>query len=385
MKQLYRFFFLCTKRWLKSIPFVIFLVCLPFLMLLFHTISIKSEPDTALVFLFCEKPDALTDAIFSDLQNRNGQVRFQIASDRAQAKLAVARGDAVCSYIFPDDFSQHISEGNTDSSILLYHASSALYPLTREYVFSAILHRTSETIAAQFFSDNTRYEDNLNELLACLPDFYHQQHTADTSRITLDIQTLSQTRPVPARLAKSYAIPIRGLCACLLFSMALFGSASCLQDYARGLYRPMPRSLRLASVPVSVLSLLFPCALSVQLSIWLCSDHTPGVSGIAVELLSMIAYLLLLTAFASLLAHLLRRAERLFALMPLLCAASLILCPVFVNPGQYFPSLTWLEALFPPSYYLACAGSQKNAFTVTLFAAAALAAADYLPNRKQNA
>lgn len=385
MKQILRFFFLSLKRWLKSAAFCITLLLFPLLMLALHSVSIHSESNCVTVLLYCEQPDALTETIFSELLENDGQTLFLPAAGLKELENAVIRGDAECGYVFPDNLEEQIRKGKTEGSISVYHSSaSSVYTLTRELVFAAILHHTTEIEAEEFFLSNDRFDSQINALLKSLPSIYNEMAATDTPDVHLTVETMVGGAPLNSDAAESYSIPVRGLGSVLLFIMGLFGAAVYLQDNLHGLYRPMPRTLRLLSAPLSVLALLLPCALSVFAALYVCQEGLSSIAGFIWEIAAMSAYLLLLTAFCALLAHLLKKSERVFTLLPLLSIAALILCPVFINLAPMIEVLAWLEKLFPPFYYLAGVNSRPVYLLIAILLALLLFTADIVPNRIQN-
>ena len=47
-----------------------------------------------------------------------------------------------------------------------------------------------------------------------------------------------------------------------------------------------------------------------------------------------------------------RKPQVVCCLIPLFLVGSLVFSPVFVDIGQLFPALEWMEKMFLPSYYL---------------------------------
>lgn len=353
MKQTFRLFQLFIKRWFRTIPLLILLAVFPLFFLLLHSISMGSDGNSLTVLLYCEAPDQTTERIFEDLSAACKQAEFCIAESESQLKTEVARGTAECGYIFPENFARLVKESDWESSILLYTSSSSMmYTLTRELVFGAILHETAPMLAESFFIKNHRYAQALEKILETYPLVYQQQQTQG-DLVALESRLVTNVGGTEVPVKTAYTIPVRGLCGVLLFVMSLFASGIYLLDRQRGLYQSMPSRTKRFAPWCTILSLLILCCIPVWISLLLCKESLPGVTGILLELAAMACYLVLLTGFSSLLAHVLQKPERIFTLIPLLTIGALAVCPVFIDLSHVILALSWLEKCFPPYYYLA--------------------------------
>lgn len=72
----------------------------------------------------------------------------------------------------------------------------------------------------------------------------------------------------------------------------------------------------------------------------------------AADILHMAVYVIAVTLFAWLVAILVRRANAMISIIPVLLIACLILCPVFINITAYVPFAKYIRALLLPWYML---------------------------------
>ena len=88
--------------------------------------------------------------------------------------------------------------------------------------------------------------------------------------------------------------------------------------------------------------------LQLSLVAVICMEVCGLSQGILLELAASLLYSLCVAAFAMFLRRLLGSVKNLATVLPVLCVAMLLLCPVFVDLSMFYQ----VQFLFPPTYYI---------------------------------
>ena len=346
------------KRQLRSFACMGALILFPILLYFFQAASVRTDSDRITILLFAEHPDTITSTLFETLEQKEqtvsgGILSFRISDSTESARQQVLTGKAECAYLFPDDFGTLLQQGNWKHSVTLCQSpSSYLAPLTREVVYSALFSQNALLTADSFFSQNSRYAEDLDGILADLPAAFRSLQQSEAARFHVDFLTVSEKKTAPVA-SDAALLPIRGLCAVFLLLLGLFGAATWCQDFRKKFYLAFPKSVRLSSCPLQILAFLLPAALSVFLALLVCGQISLQPTSILSELLTLLCYVLLLTIVCSLYAALVRREAAVYPLVPLFGIASLLFCPIFFDAGTLLPAINRIRLVLPPYWYLA--------------------------------
>ena len=373
MKTIQRFALwaaLLTKRLLRRPVFPILLLCVPLLSGAM-AIAARQESGVITVALVCDTGEPEAQRSAERLLRADSLVRCTAYETEDDARAAVESGDADAAWIFRDgaaeELERFVSGRRTRGMVTVVEREDNVYLLlARELLAAAVYPEASHAL----------FRDHLIRALGVPEDAgdevfaqYYSVQVMEQPIIVFSTTNGAVRESVPGYLVT----PVRGLLALLLM---LTGLASCLyayRDAERGAFLRLGAPRRRFLPLLSHLCALVPVALAVYGALCAAGLLTAPLREAGLLLL----YCLSVAAFCELLRKLCRSETRLGALIPVLLAAMLTLCPVFWEIEALAPA----GRLFPPYYYLYGVGSARYVRALALYTAAAAALAAALPER----
>ena len=125
MKKVILWFFLCCKRYLKRIPFLLLLAALPLTALAASRME-NGKDGTVRIAVCCLDPEpaSLGNRLKENLLARDtGLFSFYPCENEQQVRDHVAARKAECGYLIPENLEQKINSGRFKRSITVFSAT----------------------------------------------------------------------------------------------------------------------------------------------------------------------------------------------------------------------------------------------------------------------
>lgn len=343
MKTLRRFFLwsgLLLKRLLRRPAYLAVLLLVPLFALAIALFS-RQESGVLTIALVLEDPyDRTARAAVERLTGEESILLFLECEDEEYARESVRRGRADAAWIFRADLEKKLERfaqrGHAAAVTVLQREDNVFLRLAREKLFAAIYPELSFAL----FKDYLASELGAEELdRAVLRRYYASGTMAD------EILRFETVEGAPVDPGDSYlTAPLRGVMALLLVLCGMASGLYCYQEEQNGSYTWLSARARRWLPLLSHLIAILPAALAALLAMALA-----GVTvGLGRELGLFLLYVPAAALFCELLRCLCPRQEHYGALIPVLTAAMLVLCPVFLDLKLLRP----LRLLLPPTWLL---------------------------------
>lgn len=329
-----------TKRLYKKPVFLILLLLIP-LVVIGYRFSVRDTGSVLNVGLIQNTPEPLAQEIFSDLQADNGLIHYQIFHSEADAREHLTAGKLDAVWVFADDLQTRIATYAEDPApenafiTVLTQSENITLALSRERLSATVYKEVARVVYVNYLRENFPEIQDIpdGELL--------KQY--DNTPFSQELFTFGEAGNSPEE--NNFLLsPLRGLLGVIITLCGLAAALQYIHDRQNGTFTWLsPRwqilpELSCQLVAVAQLSLVSLICLAVS-----------GLSrGFLLELAAAVLYSLCVAAFAMLLRSVFRSAKTLAVVLPVLCVAMLVLCPVFLDLG----ALRKLQFLLPPTYYI---------------------------------
>lgn len=363
MKGFRRFFLwagLLMKRLLRRPAYLAVLLLVP---LFAAALTLFSQQESGVLRIALAREaedDRAAAAAVGRLTETDSVLLFREYPDEDAAREAVRSGKADAAWIFSDKLEDKLERfakrGRADAVTVIQREDSVFLMLAREKLFAAIYPETSFAI----FRDYLNEELGAEETDAAVLRAYYASGTM--SEKVLRFETLDGEE---AETGGSYlTAPLRGMMALLLVLCGLASGLYAYREERAGSYLWLPARARRWIPLLGHLTAMLPAALAA-----LAAMALAGVGvGLWRELLMMLLYLPAAALFCELLRCLCPREEQYGALLPVLTAAMLVFCPVFLDLELLRP----LRLFLPPSWYLRALWTADGLLGLLLYTAALL-------------
>lgn len=343
--RIWTWFCLSCKRQLKHPGYLILLLLLPFV--LYGAKKAESGGEEGVrIALYVEGGD-LAEQTVDTLMEKGGVFEFYRCASVEELENEVSSKRAECGYIFYKDLEERMNAEKYRRSIgLCTSPSTVVSPLASEVVFAALMEQYGRLLLKNYAVEEQAFEPLDKDLawneLENLFDVYQTNHS--TFAFAYDTMDGGNMEEVSVKTG----FPVRGVAAVMVFISGIFAAVMLLEDEKKGLYIPVPYSLKIWCKGASVLSLVVLAAVSGLISL----KVTGNMGRFGYEAACMAVYAVSVSLFAFLLKSVVRNGAVICCLIPFFIIGSLILCPVFLDVGQWMPEIKMVQKLFLPYYYL---------------------------------
>lgn len=358
MKQMFRWFFLSCKRYLKKASFLLILLVFPAAAGLFLG-SEKRDDEGIVIGVFSpEEEESLGGRLVKRLKEYgDGMFSFQVCASEEEVSQAVASRRAECGYVLPEDLEKRLDEGTYKRSIRVYRAPSTVADaMASEVVYSLLAQEYDRKILTDYVetdeifnfldvdSDRTRQE--AAERAGTLYDAYSSN--GSTFQFSYQEDGKNDWEADLQDGGTSTIFPVRGLAAVLVFTAGIYGAAVLKEDEACGLFLRLPFRIRGLCKSAGLGAPVALAALSGLAALLVCGQWTDWRR----ELGAMLLYGIAVVLFGRILERLFPSSRGICCLLPFLVLASLVFCPVFMDLGQLWPQVRLGGRFLLPTYYL---------------------------------
>lgn len=280
------------------------------------------------------------------LKEEEGVFRFLAFEEKEEMERRIKGGALECGFVMPEHFYENLEKGKMMRQITLYYSpASSAHKISYEVVFGHLLDLLSDQVLTDYMNYSEERDiftaeetaENLPELLK-LSDYYRQ----NGSTFSFVYERVGGEGPKEAAPLNT----VKGCIAVLVFLMSLLGLAGCCEteDGLKGLTVKDRIKIKEMNLNISILG-------SVLLGGMLLFLSGAG-EGIKKEISGLLVYFAVLEIYIRIFKLLVRKAETVYGLIPILILGSFLLCPVFIQIKSYLPIAGFMEKLFPVSYYL---------------------------------
>ncbi len=343
MKKIGRFFLwwgLLSKRLLRRPAYLAVLLLVP-LFALALSLFTGQESGVLQIALAAEDPaDPAAAAVIARLTEGRSVLLCRDCGSEEAACEAVEQGRADAAWIFSAGLEQKLERfaqrGRASAVRVVEREDNVLLMLSREKLFAALYPEASFAI----FSDYLASELGAEELEPSLLRSYYERLTFTDELVrfeTLEGETVEEE-------GSYLTAPLRGIMALLLVLCGMASGLYAYREEREGSFVWLPARTRRWLPVLGHLTAILPPTLAAMAALALAGlTVDPGR-----ELLILLLYLPATALFCELLRCLCPREEHYGALIPVLTAAMLVLCPVFLDLNLLRP----LCLLLPPWWAL---------------------------------
>ncbi len=326
--------FMIWKRMFKKPGYVLLLLAVA---LLAGSLSVFSQNTGELVriAIFADLED--TRKLFSESEKSTTVIKYEYFDSESSAIEAVTAQGYDAAWIFSGDLNDAAREFVIRGKPVVrisQREDTVFLRLSRERLYATIYPYISKAVYDGFMAEN--FPDADREVT---DGYYHSQSEA---RPIIEIKFNNSEQNVSE--LNLLTSPVRGILAVAVFLCAYAALMSFKKDRDGGLFaRSSEEALVYIEAAYIFISVLNAGTLAL-VSMWLTGIFTT----LGNEVLLMLVYMLLCTAFCLALGELTESIGTLGALMPVIALVMLVLCPVFIN----LANIPQIQLLLPPFYYL---------------------------------
>lgn len=372
MRRFFRWYALLTKRLLRKPVFLILLLCVPLLAAAMAAVA-KQDSSIVSVGLVCGAADPAARRAADRLLSADSMVRCTEYPTDAEARAALERADVDAVWSFRDsasaELARFVSGRGTPGAVTVTEREDTVFlRLAREQLAAALYPEASYALFRTYLTEELGAPEDAPE------EFYDAYY--NTKATDDPIIVFSRLDGGDADAGASYLVaPVRGLLALLLVLTGLASAMYYDEEERRETFLRLPAVQRRALPLLYHLTALLPMALAALIALWAAGLLGPPLR----EAGLMLLYCLSAAVFSELLRKLCRTQARLAALLPVLMALMLALCPIFIDLKILAP----VRRLLPPYYYLNAIHGGVWAAYLTLFTVAAAIPALLIPSRNE--
>lgn len=343
--RIWLWFWLSCKRQLRRPGYLILLLLLP--VCLFGAKRMEREAQEGIAIALYAEEDGLAGTVVEALTGGDSMFRFYEVGSKEELERDVAAQKAECGYLFYEGLEQKLKEENYNRSIgLCTSPSTMVASLSSEVVFAALMEEYGRTLLEDYAGSQEAFSFADKDAVWAELEGLFDRYLTNRSTFSFAYDTIDGGNVEEAQAVAGF--PVRGVAAVMVFVAGIFGAVLLLEDEKKGLYIPVPYEQKLWCKCASILALVCMAACSGLVSLAV----TGSLEHVGYEIMCMAVYAAAVTVFSYLLKGIVRNEAVICCLIPFFIIGSLILCPVFLDVGEWLPDIRTAQKLFLPYYYL---------------------------------
>lgn len=366
MKKMFKWLFLLNKRLYKKLTFVLILVSIP-LLVFGYGILAEEESGVLTISLASEEESELADSIMHDLRDSTNLIRYIICETPEEAEKLVSDNKSDAAWIFGKNledsiyrFVQKPVKRNAFISVV-ERENSVLLKLAREKLSGAMFRHCSRVFYLQYIRENVPEMDHIadSELMR-----HYDEYAMDADLFQLAFLESDVNAQNPED-ANYLLMAVRGLLSVVITLGGLAAAMYYIRDEQVGTFSLVPLKnkayVEFGCQIISVLNIAFVALVAMLFA---------GVSvSLGREVLLHILFTVSVAAFAMTIRRLCGKLSVVGTALPLLVVLMLVICPIFFD----LRALRQAQYLFPPTYYINAAYSDRYMFLMILYSGSLLA------------
>ncbi len=338
-----------AKRQLKSLFLIFLLILIPFITLFAYHLPKNNTPLNYQAGIYLDGKDSFAQDVASSLLADSKTISFILYSDLEQMTQDVSNNTIICAYIFPANLSEKVTSSNVKDCIsVLMQSMATIQPAINELVYSEVLKLQGELIIQDYINSTQLFEYNDPIIMETLLKSYQTYTNSDD---IFHINYISYSVEGYQQIESEFSgvtFPIRGILSILIFLSGLYGSVLWLKDSEKGIFQVFSKKKNQMAklLYIAIPTCLFSISALISLAISQTYTHT------LLEFTSLFIFNIIIYLFCYLFTFITKNSRNLISAIPILILACIIFCPIFINLGNYIPSVKIIEKLFIPYYYL---------------------------------
>ena len=290
--------------------------------------------------------DAMGQGTMNDLLDAEGLFTFKAYDSETSLKEAVQTRVLEAGFIFSDDLSKKIENGETRDLVRLIRSPATVtHGMAAEVVFAKLLHRASPQLIDEIVRDSGLFGGNEDSVVERIQELY-QTYDDQGGTYQFSYEYLDGEEPQATGIP---LFPIKGLTAVFIMLTAWIQVLDHYRDEARGIYGAFAKRRKKLAMVLAIYIPVFIMTLA-GFAFYLTQYPFPEA---ARELVYLMGYGLSLSLFLLGIKPFFKNPVAFAALMPAVLLGSLVASPVILDMSSFIKNLSLLEKFFFPSYYLA--------------------------------
>lgn len=341
MEKFARFYRLQLKAFLKRGICWMQIICM--VLLVGIAARIKLPDNQNVVVGIADHSSAMAKQIIELVQHRSNSYRFVVYEQEESLRQDVSSGVVECGFVFAPDFEKRYQEQNFEDSILYIATPFTTKGLAaRETFYAAFLEvYGKDLILGQQDMVFGEQKEEIGSMLGSAYDAYLQSNDIFHTELTT-VQNEAADRK------DSDTYPLQGLIGIFVF-MTIFLAGMSITGNG---YRNLVESMEIHQRTLFQVTNLLAAATPVSLVGTLLSGFLPGSRGALMEIMHMFGLVVISCMEVLVIWRLQRQSATGKAMLLAFVVLQIILCPVFVDIGEFIPALTYVRYLLPLGYYL---------------------------------
>jgi hypothetical protein len=290
--------------------------------------------------------DAMGQGTMNDLLDAEGLFTFKAYDSETSLKEAVQTRVLEAGFIFSDDLSKKIENGETRDLVRLIRSPATVtHGMAAEVVFAKLLHQASPQLIDEIVRDSGLFGGNEDSVVERIQELY-QTYDDQGGTYQFSYEYLDGEEPLATGIP---LFPIKGLTAVFIMLTAWIQVLDHYRDEARGIYGAFAKRRKKLAMVLAIYIPVFIMTLA-GFAFYLTQYPFPEA---ARELVYLMGYGLSLSLFLLGIKPFFKNPVAFAALMPAVLLGSLVASPVILDMSSFIKNLSLLEKFFFPSYYLA--------------------------------
>lgn len=342
MEKYVKWFLLLEKETIRRKGFWIQIFAIFFLLFLISQVHMPGEENNrAGVFLGGSQK---AGEILLYLQKEDSLFDFQEYENKDALEQDVVSGKVECGFFFPEDFDLQMQEGIEEGSILyLCTPLSTKGEVMKETFYSALFYFYSDTILKQCEQEVFGEEDAEKSRLLLEQNHKNQK---DAPSLHVKIEEAAAKKAEHAVDSKVY--PIQGMAGLFVFLTMFLSYIRRFEPDRKAILQFLPVLERRLFLYLDVAAAgIIPGLIGLG-AIWMSADNR----GALLELFYMIFLVIVSGAWILLVGSMAKSSDMLLSFILGFVAATLVLCPVFIDISSYIPAAAYVRRLLPVGMYL---------------------------------
>jgi len=372
ISRIFTWYLMLKKRLLKKIGFMIILIIIPIFAYIFHLGSQDGGGGFVRIALAVEDAnDEIAVEMMESVGKDSKVFEFVICDSPKEAKRQVEASKADAAWVFADDMKKELEAAGARKRATLVHIyeseESTFLMVSREKIFAVLYPHVAYYIYDEFITNEMLPDKDVSEelLKECYDVVEEQEGFIEFQFLDSDQGNIEDVDYITST--------IRGLLVVLMLLAGMASTMYFLKDEEKGIYSWIPIKRRIFILWGNNLAALSMSGVFVTLALVIGGTYTTFWR----ETISMFLFILMATAFCSVLGVLFTTIKSFCILLPTILVAGIAFCPIFFNTR--IP----LQQILPPYFYLFSINNVKTILWMILYCVVAYPMGCFLNLRKK--
>ena len=354
-----------NKRLLKKVSFIVILVFIPVLITAMRIVAGQESGVFNAALCSTDPSDPAANGVIEDLMNGDSVIRFTKCGSEDEATELVRLGKCDAAWVFESDLEENVDKffaknSRRDPFVRVIEREETVTSLfSHEKLYAAIYSEVTYSLLKNHVANDVYGGEPFDEA-----ELRQRFEDVDYSDGIISYEYVDTDNVISGE--NYLTTPLRGLLASLIVFCSLAAEMYYLSDRKEGVYDWLPANRHV----FHGMGLCFSAAFDSAAATVIALAVSGGFSTFRSEILSMLAYVVAVTAFCTLVGMLLNTPAKLGVMLPFLMIVMLVFSPTFF----IFKASRFVQIFFPPFYYLNAIYSLRFVPVTLLYSAVVFAA-----------